>query len=108
MVEILFWETPSGNSPVEKWLDKLKKKDLEAFLSVYALLEKLEEQGRLLRMPFVRNLNQGLFELREADFGLRIYYTWKDQTLVLMLASGGKDSQQRDIKIARKRLKGVK
>ena len=47
--KIDYWENAQGNSPVEKWLDKLTK---DQFKAVYKLIEMLEDAGVDLKMPY--------------------------------------------------------
>lgn len=100
--KIDYWENDQGNSPVEKWLDKLTK---DQFKAIYKLLEMLEEAGTDLKMPHSFPLKDGLFELREHRYGYRIYYCFQGNRLIILLASGDKKSQERDISTARRRLK---
>lgn len=47
-------------------------------------------------------LGGGLYELREhTGPGYRIYFTFRSKRLILLLAGGDKDSQERDINLAR-------
>ncbi len=64
----------------------------------------LEMVGNDLRLPHSKPLGEGLFELRERKYGYRVYYGFKGQCLIILLAAGNKRSQERDIKIARERL----
>lgn len=49
-----------------------------------------------------RFLGGGLHELREhMGPGYRIYFTFRSKRLILLLAGGDKDSQERDINLAR-------
>lgn len=58
-------------------------------------------------LPHNRNLGEGLYELRDTSVGpgYRIYYGISENCIVILLSSGDKSSQERDIKTARKRLK---
>lgn len=48
-----------------------------------------------------KTLANGLYELRFAfGVGLRVYYTLKNERVVLLLAGGDKSSQERDIEKA--------
>lgn len=98
---IEYWVNSQGNSPLEKWFDKLTKEQLKA---VYKLIEMLQIAGKSLKMPHSKALGDGLFELREPRFGYRIYYCFKNDQLIILLASGDKKSQQKDIDTAYKRL----
>ena len=99
--KIDYWENSQGNSPVEKWLDKLTK---DQFKAVYKLIEMLEDAGIDLKMPYSSPLGQGLFELRDRHYGYRIYYCFQGNRMIILLATGDKKSQKRDIVTARKRL----
>ena len=89
---------------VEKWLGKLPKEQKFAIAKKIALLEKL---GDKLAMPNVRTLGAGLYELREMSFGIRVYFYFSRETqkIIVVVAGGNKDSQQRDIKIAREAMR---
>lgn len=98
---IEYWVTEGGNNPIEKWIKKLS---LEQVTSVTKELLILEKLGNELRLPHSRSLGKGLFELRERQFGYRLYYCFKGEKLIILLAAGDKKSQDSDIKIAYKRL----
>ena len=59
-------------------------------------------------MPDSKALGKGLFELREMQYGYRIYYGFHGKCIVIIVAAGDKTSQDHDIKIARQRLSQVK
>lgn len=55
-----------------------------------------------------KTLGEGLFELRLFfGAGFRIYYTVKDQQVVLLLSGGDKSTQDKDIEAARLLLASV-
>lgn len=64
----------------------------------------LEQIGNELKLPHSKTLGKGLFELRKRRFSFRIYYGFKGEFIVIVLAAGDKKSQKKDIAIARKRL----
>ncbi|MBS1987340.1 type II toxin-antitoxin system RelE/ParE family toxin [Candidatus Dependentiae bacterium] len=101
---IEYWDDRTGNNSLEKWFDKLTDEQLKSVSKEIRLLEVL---GNTLRLPHSKALAEGLFELRERRFGFRIYYCFCDNTLIFLLAAGDKKSQDRDIRIARLRLKQV-
>ena len=96
--QIKYWENDDGTCPVEAWLDSLPQPQYKAVAKKLILLEKC---GNELRMPHSKSLKQGLFELRDPSFGLRIYYCFAGKRIVIVLHSGGKKSQPKDIKHAR-------
>lgn len=101
---VVYWAEDDDHSPVEQWLDSLTKEQFKAIAKEILLLEKC---GNLLRMPHSRALGEKLFELRDKQFGLRIYYTFSKGKIIILLCAGDKDSQSGDIKIARGRLSCV-
>jgi putative addiction module killer protein len=55
-----------------------------------------------------RFLGAGLYELREhTGPGYRIYFTIREQRLILLLAGGDKSSQERDIGLARSMIESL-
>ena len=86
---------------VEAWLDKLSKQQLK---SVAKELRLVELVGNQLKLPHSCSLGAGLFELRERQHGYRVYYTFDQGQLIVLLHAGDKKSQAKDIKLARKLL----
>src|SRR3989338_6218427 len=99
-----YWESGQGQA-LEAWFDKLSKQQFQAVAKELKLLERC---GNTLRLPHSRSLGRGLFELRERQFGYRIYYGFIPEHIIVLLQSGNKKSQQNDIAIARKRLAIIK
>ena len=83
----------------EKWISGLGPDD---FAKVSHLLDVLEEAERPLDMPQGKDLKDGLWELRAS--GPRVYYSVTDDGAALVLNQGRKDTQTRDIALARKRM----
>ena len=96
-----YWEDGSGRKVLEKWLLKLSR---EQFIAVSKELNFLEFGGKDLKLPHSRSLGKGLFELRERRYGIRIYYGFYKNMIIVLLHAGDKDTQEGDIKLARKRL----
>ncbi|MBC7460143.1 MAG: type II toxin-antitoxin system RelE/ParE family toxin [Thermoleophilia bacterium] len=72
---------------------------------VASQLELLAARGEELRLPHVRWLGRGLFELRVViGQQPRLYFHRVGGDLVVMLTFGRKDTQQRDIARARRRM----
>ena len=99
--QIEYWTTSTRKSPIEKWLDKLTEEQL---IAVARQLTVLQELGNELRMPQSKALGGSLFELRERRYGYRIYYSFLGGAVIILLATGDKKTQERDIKVARQRL----
>ena len=59
--EVAFYEKDDGQCPVE---DFLKKIDVKMRAKIVGLLEILEEKGNVLREPYSKHLEDGIFELR--------------------------------------------
>jgi len=98
--QIRYWGQ-SNISPITKWFDKLSKKQFEYVKKEIALLKEI---GNKLALPHSRALGKGLFELRERQFNLRIYYCFQENQIIILLVAGDKKSQSKDIKIAYERL----
>ena len=93
-----YWVENDGSSPVSDWLDSLS---LAQYKSIAKKLLLLELCGNILKMPHSKSLKQGLFELRDPSFGLRLYYCFRENKLIILLQGGDKKSQAKDIKAAR-------
>lgn len=79
----------------DTWQSNLK--DLVVRARIQARIERL----RLGNPGHHRVLTHGIVRLK-FDFGsgYRVYYTQRDETLIILLAGGDKSSQPADIKIA--------
>lgn len=81
------------------WLDALK--DLKAQLRIAARL-RLAEAGNLGDW---KSVGEGLSEMRvDVGPGYRLYFTRRQNILIVVLAGGEKSTQSRDIKRAQKLL----
>lgn len=98
---VKYWAEHDGKPPVEEWLDALTTEQLKAVSKEIMLLG---HSGNRLRLPHSKALEDGLFELREMRFGLRIYYTFHKGKIIILLCAGNKKTQTRDIKTARTRM----
>ncbi|WP_119344987.1 type II toxin-antitoxin system RelE/ParE family toxin [Facilibium subflavum] len=90
---------------VTKWLKSLNKSHLNHVIELIAVLQ---EYGNELKMPTVKNIGKGLYELRDTDYGYRIYFCYHGKKIIVGLVGGNKSSQQRDIKAAAKLIKDLK
>ena len=100
---IKYWP-PTGKNDVERWFGKLTQDQRKAVLKVLTILSL---RGNELKLPHSRSLGKKLFELRETRYGYRIYYTFYEGRIIVLLASGDKTSQTNDIKISYSRLAEV-
>lgn len=96
---IQYYESSPSKSDIERWFKKL---DHQHKKIVAEEIEMLAEAGNELRLPHSRALGQGLYELRERRYGYRIYYAFKDDKVIILLAAGNKTSQQNDMVKTRK------
>lgn len=85
----------------ESWLNSLDSVKLKA---VAKMLRLVEMCGHTLRLPHSKALGAGLFELRDKQYGLRMYYCFDLDEHIVLLNGGDKGTQVRDIKLARKQL----
>ena len=86
---------------IKRWFDNLAKDQAK---SVAKELKLLQGAGNELRLPHSKALGRGLFELREKRFGYRIYYTFHEGRVIILLTAGDKSTQHKDIRVARERL----
>lgn len=98
--KIEYWAGSKANL-IEKWILNLP---MDQFKSLTKEIKILEEMGNELKLPHSKALGKGLFELRERRYSLRIYYTFHNAQLIILLTAGNKTSQEKDIKTARERL----
>ena len=99
---IEYWVAEDGkSSPLEAMLNSLTNLQLKSLAKELALLECC---GNTLKLPHSRSLGKNLFELRERNFGYRVYCTFLKNKAIVLLQGGDKSSQQKDIVIARERL----
>ncbi|BBH54690.1 type II toxin-antitoxin system RelE/ParE family toxin [Fluviispira sanaruensis] len=100
MWEIEFFEDKRGKKPVQDWFAKLAKPDQKEIAKLLGLLEIF---GYELALPHAKNLGGGIYELRAKakGAGYRVYYTFKNDKIIILLVAGDKSTQQRDIEKAR-------
>lgn len=98
------WEVKYLES-VTDWLDSLTDEQLE---SLGRLMKLLKLCGNNLKMPHSKPVGDKIFELREKRFGLRVYYMYMKKEVILMIHAGDKDSQKKDILVAKKLIKSLK
>lgn len=80
-----------------KWLKKLK--DALAKVAIVRRLDRMKEGN----FGDSKSVGSGVFELRvDVGKGYRVYFTNKNNRVVILLVGGDKSTQEEDIKIAKK------
>jgi phage-related protein len=101
-----YYKAPSGNRPVEEFLDSL---DTKSQAKIARTLDLLEEFGNKLGMPYARHLEKQLWELRVRQSRNRyriIYFLAKPEKFVLLHGFTKKTAAvlRTDIDLARHRM----
>lgn len=99
----------SGKSPVEEWLDSLS---IDARVEVLRVIGLLKELGIELEMPYVKPIQNKLYELRAKDKDgiYRVLYFAASGKRFVLLHGFVKKTQktpQKEIDLALKRMKDV-
>ena len=79
---IEFYETEQGDIPVEQFLLSLDKTMRAKLLGI---MEILQEKGNLLREPYSKHLEDGIFELRGkvgTDISRALYFFARDGRII--------------------------
>jgi phage-related protein len=102
-----YYESPTGNKPVEEFINSLEEKAQD---KIVRTLELFEEFGIKLGLPHVKKLvGTPLWEIRILGLdSIRIFYVAKEQKHFLLLHGFKKKTQKtdkREIKIAIVRLR---
>ena len=85
-----------------KWLKKLK--DALAKVAIVRRLDRMKEGN----FGDSKSVGSGVFELRvDVGKGYRVYFTNKNNKIVILLVGGDKSTQDEDIKIAKKMVKEI-
>lgn len=94
----------NGKEPIKDWLKTL---DGTIRKRILLRLERLKDGN----FGDYKQLSEFLYELRfDIGAGYRIYYTFENETIVLLISGGDKKSQTKDIKNATEilnKLKGI-
>lgn len=81
--EVIAYEDVNGKIPVQEFLKKLNSK-MRA--KMYGMLEILQEKGSMLREPYSKYIEDGIFELRckfGSDITRVMYFFYYDRKIVL-------------------------
>ena len=86
MFEIIMYTDENGNSPVDEFLDDLKRTNLKLYAKTMRSLKLLESTGNMLTMPYSRFLQDGILELRTIqgnNITRLLYFFEKDRVIVV-------------------------
>ena len=102
MKKIKFYKLDNGKEPVKEWLLSL---DLSTRVKIIKRLERIYDDN----FGDYKQISKDLYELRFFfNSGYRIYYTIKNNIVVILLYAGDKSSQKKDIETAKNYLKKIK
>ena len=83
MFSVNFYETLSGDCPVE---DFINSQNVKMRAQIYRTLELLEEHGNTLRMPHSEHLDDGIFQIRAqigSDIARVLYFFVVGRNIIL-------------------------
>lgn len=108
-MNVNFYQTPSGRSPVEDFIDSLAKADQARFVEVITGIE--EQEMAYARAQF-KPLHEKLWEIKFSapSCGYRMAYVIIQSDKMIILHAFKKSTQKtplRDIALAEKRMKEV-
>ena len=109
MGKVFWYTTDSGRSPVEEGIDDLSLPDQA---KIYAYIEKLEEFGYRLGVPFVKSIEGKIKELRipVSPGQYRIFFFFHCREDFFLLHGFLKKTQKtplKEIDVARKRMRYI-
>ena len=93
--EAYYYQTASGRSPCERWLEALR--DRKGAAKIRARIAR----ARAGNLGQCDPVGKGVFEIK-IDFGpgYRLYFGEIGKTVIILLCGGDKSTQARDIKLA--------
>ena len=101
-MRIAHYQSDKGRVPFDEWFNSLDGRNQAAVERRVSAVEEHNHFGDCT------SLRGGIFEMRLLGPGLRIYFAYVGQTIVLLLGGSDKGSQKRAIKTAKDRLKDYK
>ena len=107
---IEFYSTADGKEPLQEFFDHLPEKHLA---KVFREIDLLAEFGSALKEPYVKHISGDIWELRirfSNNISRIFYFTWKNETIVLLHGFGKKTQKTpaAEIKLAQKRMDDFK
>ncbi|PCI37065.1 MAG: hypothetical protein COB50_04045 [Thiotrichales bacterium] len=108
VIAVRFFRSLKGNEPVREWLKKLPADDKK----IIGEAIKTVEFGWPLGLPLVRNLNQGLWEVRinlPSSRIARVMFCMQKQQMILLhgFIKKTQKTPQADMKLALDRMKKI-
>ena len=103
--KVNFFQTARGDYPV---LDFITEQDQSTMAKITSSIELLESDGPYLKPPYIKKLQDKLYELRvSGKVAIRIFYTIKDSEYYLLHAFKKKSQKTptQEIKTALDRIK---
>lgn len=105
--QLIAYEKINGEVPVEEFLDSINPK-MRA--KIYGLMEILQEKGNMLREPYSKHLDDGIYELRckfGSDVTRVLYFFYYDGKIVMTNGFVKKTQKppKKEIKLAKERRK---
>ena len=102
MKEIIFYTNKNNKSPVKDWLKKLDK---SIRIKITSRLVRLTEDNYGEHKKLDSNISELKFNFGS---GYRIYYTEKDNIIIILLCAGDKKTQSKDIEKAKEYFNDLK
>lgn len=101
--KIKIYETSTGKRPFDKWINSLS--DRKTQIAIDLGLERIA----IGNLGQNKSLGSGVYEFKiDIGPGFRIYYGKIGSYIILLLCAGNKQSQQKDIVLAKKYLQDFK
>ena len=105
--EVIAYEKENGEVPVEEFLDSVSPK-IRAKL--FGLIGILQEKGNMLREPYSKHLDDGIFELRckyGSDITRVLYFFYYERKIILTngFVKKTQKTPKEEIQIAKNRRK---
>ena len=101
---VKLYEDRNGKIPYLRWFDKLKIKRDAARIEYR--IRRIETDGNF---GIVKPIGEGIYEFKfYFGPGYRVYFGRENERIILLLSGGGKETQERDIKKAKRYWKDYK
>lgn len=105
--QLIVYEKINGEVPVEEFLDSI---DSKMRAKIYGLMEILQEKGNMLREPYSKHLDDGIYELRckiGSNITRVLYFFYYDGKIVMTngFVKKTQKTPKKEIKLAKERRK---